>query len=218
MLVHVRVLQLRRAQAGDHPQQAGQRSHAPDRLELLEEVVQPELVAAQLALELHCALLLQPSLGALDQAHHVAHAENPLRHALGVEALELLQRLARGHVHDRRPGYGLHGQRRTAPGVAIELCHHHPVERHGVGEGFGHACRVLTGHGIHDQQHVLGLGGRAHARQLIHHRLIHVQSPAGVDDQHVAALALGALPRPARDLHRVALGSLLVDLGARLRA
>jgi hypothetical protein len=34
------------------------------------------------------------ALGLLDQAQHVAHAEDPLRHAVGVEALELVELLA----------------------------------------------------------------------------------------------------------------------------
>ena len=41
-----------------------------------------------------------------------------------------------------------------------------------------------------------------------------MQASAGVDDQHVLALGLSAVARPGGDLHRRAVGALLVDVGA----
>ena len=54
--------------------------------------------------------------------------------------------------------------------------------------------------------------------ELRHQLLVDVQATAGVDDQHVLALGLRAVARPRGDLDRVAVGALLVDVGAGLRA
>ena len=48
-------------------------------------------------------------------------------------------------------------------------------------------------------------------RQLGHQRLVDVQAPGGVDDQHVLAVALGLVARPGGDLDRVGVGPALVD-------
>ena len=45
-----------------------------------------------------------------------------------------------------------------------------------------------------------------------------MQAARGVDDQDVLALRLGPVERPAGDVDRVAVGALLVDVGADLRA
>ena len=54
--------------------------------------------------------------------------------------------------------------------------------------------------------------------QLGHQRLVDVQAAARVDDQHVLAVALGLVERPAGDLDRVLVGALLVDGRAGLGA
>ena len=88
----------------------------------------------------------------LDQAQHVAHAEDPLRHAVGVEALELVELLARAREQDRLAGDRLDRQRRAAARVAVELGHHHAVELHGLGELLRDVDRVLAGHRVDDEQ------------------------------------------------------------------
>ena len=54
--------------------------------------------------------------------------------------------------------------------------------------------------------------------ELVHQLLVDVQAAGGVDDQHVLALGLGLVERPRGDVDRVALGALLVDVGADLLA
>jgi hypothetical protein len=54
--------------------------------------------------------------------------------------------------------------------------------------------------------------------ELLHQVLVHVEAPGGVDDHHVAALALGLVHGPDGDLARVAVGALLVDGRAGLGA
>ena len=54
--------------------------------------------------------------------------------------------------------------------------------------------------------------------ELGHQLLIDVEPAARVDDQHVLALGDRAVAGPRGDLHRVAVGALLVDVGAGLRS
>src|SRR5579862_5712402 len=77
--------------ARDHPEQGLQRAETPDLAQLVEEVIESELLPAQLALELRRLRLVVGPLGLLDQRHHVPHPEDPLRHAVGMEALELVK-------------------------------------------------------------------------------------------------------------------------------
>ena len=56
------------------------------------------------------------------------------------------------------------------------------------------------------------------AHELGHQLLVDVQAAAGVHDQHVLALAARPLQRPGGDVDRVALGALLINLRAGLRA
>ena len=168
-----------------------------------------------LALELARLVLVELALGLLDQGHHVAHAEDPLGHAVGVEALELVELLARGGEQDRLAGDGLDRQRGAAAGVAVELGHHDAVELDRLGELLGDVDRVLAGHRVDDEQHVVGLDGLPDPHELVHQLLVDVQAAAGVDDQHVLALLARALERPGGDLDRVAVGALLVDASRR---
>src|SRR6266545_1820051 len=67
-----------RHDAGHHLQQRAERAHVAHLLHLLEEVVERELLLADLPLELGRLALVHLLLGLLDERHHVAHAEDPL--------------------------------------------------------------------------------------------------------------------------------------------
>src|SRR4051812_33985606 len=79
--VELAVVDLERTELLSHPrhhlQQALKRAHLADLLELVEEVVERELLLADLALELLGLALVDLALGLLDQRHHVAHPEDP---------------------------------------------------------------------------------------------------------------------------------------------
>ena len=95
-LVDLHVLDLS-ANAGKHPQKARHtlpRGQFLDLAQLLEEVLEREVGRPQLGLHLGGFLLVELFLCALDQAHHVAHAEDPRSHPIGMERLELVELLA----------------------------------------------------------------------------------------------------------------------------
>ena len=78
---------------GHHPQQVLQRAHLAHLLHLVQEVVERELLLADLPLELLGLALVHLPLGLLDERHDVAHPEDPLGHPVGVEALEVAELL-----------------------------------------------------------------------------------------------------------------------------
>ena len=54
----------------------------------------------------------------------------------------------------------------------------HAVEVGRLGELLGHVDRVLAGHGVDHQQHVVRLGALLDLGELLHQLLVHVQAPA----------------------------------------
>ena len=106
---------------------------------------------------------------------------------------------------------------RAAPpaGVAVDLREDDAGERQGLGEGFGGGESVLAGHGVEDEQHLVGLDRLMDPGDLRHHLLVDAQPPGGVDDHDVGG-PFAALEAVAGDLDRVGLPRLAVEPDARL--
>ena len=97
---------------------------------LVEEVLQVELLLAQLFLQLPGLLLVVALLGLVDEGEHVAHAQDARGHAVGVEGLEVLELLAHADELDGLAGDRLDGEGRAAAGVAVQLGEDDAVEVH----------------------------------------------------------------------------------------
>src|SRR5207302_2489375 len=102
-------------------QQRLQGPQLPDLAQLVEEVVQPELLLAQLPLEFRRLLFVVGTLGLLDQGHDVAHPKDSLSHALGMETFELIEFLARRGEQNRLSGNRLDRESRAPASVSVEL-------------------------------------------------------------------------------------------------
>ena len=206
-VVDLDVLQLLHAgHARQHAEDARERAHLAHLLELVEEVLEGELGAAELGLHLRRLLLVERLLGLLDEAQHVAHAEDAARHAVGVEDVEVVELLAGAGELDGLAGDGADAQRGAAAGVAVELGEHDAVQVDLPLEGVGGVDRVLAGHGVDDEQHVVRLDRVADVDELGHELLVHVQAAGGVDDGDVAVLAREG-DAVARDVDRVEVGA-----------
>ena len=96
-------------------------------------------------------------LGALDQAEHVAHAEDAGDDAVGIERLKRVVFLAQPHELHGRPSDFADGERRPAARVAVELGEHNSGEAEPAVEFAGGAHRVLADHGVGDEQDFGGL-------------------------------------------------------------
>src|SRR3954469_19800107 len=82
-LVHLAHPAHRLAHPGHHLHQAAERAHLPDLLHLLQEVLERELLLADLPLEIGGLFLVELVLRLLDQRDDVAHAEDPTGHPVG---------------------------------------------------------------------------------------------------------------------------------------
>ena len=151
------------------------------------------------------SVLVELVLGLLDQRHDVAHAEDPPSHPVRVEALELVELLARRGVDDRLAGDRPDREGRAAARVAVELGDHDAVELRRLGEALRDVDGVLAGHRVDHEQDVVRLADLPDLGELVHQLLIDVQAARGVDDQHVAALLHSLFARPARHLDGVGL-------------
>ena len=136
-------------------------------------------------------LLVELLLGALDEREHVAHAEDARRHAVGRERLEVGDLLADAAVHDRLADGLAHRQRGTAARVAVELGEDHAVDADGVIEPLGDVHRLLAGHGVDGEDHLVHGRGLADVAQLVEQRLVDLQTAGGVEDDDVAVEPLG---------------------------
>ena len=150
--------------------------------------------------------MVHVGVGLFHQRHDVAHAQDAVRHPVGVEDVQAGELLANAHELDGLAGDGLDRQGRTAARVAVELGEHHARERQRVIEGLGRVDRILTLHGVHHEQRLDGVQGVVQQADLVHHRLVDAQPAGRVDDQHVVIVVPGPVHCGARDVGRLLVG------------
>ncbi len=189
--------------AGQHPEQVGDRPHLADGEHLVEEVGEGELRGGHLRRHLLGLIGLERLFGLLDEGEDVAHPQDARGHPLGVEDVEVLQRLTGGGEHNRTTGQVRDRQCGTAARVTVELGEHHPGEAHTVGECLRRGDGVLTDHGVDDEQDLVRRGHVTDGGGLAHHVGIHAETARGVDDDHVVQAASGVFHRVTGDCDRV---------------
>ena len=106
-------------QSRDHLQKIAEWSHLLDLLELGVEVIERELRLEELPRLLFRGLLIDVFLRALDEGEDVAHPEDPLREAVGVEDLDRVELLAGADQLDRHARHGANGERCASTRVAV---------------------------------------------------------------------------------------------------
>ena len=177
------------ARAGQHSQQISDGPHLADGHHLLEEVVERELAGADLVGGGLGLLGVEVLLGLLDEAEHVAHAEDATGHAVGVEDVEIFELLAGRREHDGLPGHLAHAQCCAAAGIAVELGQHDTGEADSVAERLGGTDGVLADHGVENEQGFVRLDRVANPGGLAHQLGVDTETACGVDDDHVVLLA-----------------------------
>ena len=120
-----------------------------------------------------------------------------------LEGFERVQLLARAGELDRFAGDKAHGKRRAAARIAVHPGEHHARQRHLVGKVLRNIHRILPGQGIDHQQHFGRRGDGGHRLHLRHQRLIDVQPPGGIEEQHVETLQAGGFQGAAGDVDRL---------------
>ena len=189
--------------ARQHPGDLAQVAHVLQLLHLIQVVAEGQTVLAELFLQLLGLLFIVLLLGLFDEGEHVAHAQNAPGHAVGVEGFDHVQLFAGAHELDGLARHRPDRQRRAAAGVAVQLGQQHAVDAQRVVKGLGRVHRVLTGHGIHHQQDLVGLDGGLHRLQLVHQCLVDVQAAGGIQKHDVVTVVGGIFHRFLCDGHRV---------------
>ena len=160
-------------------------------LQLLAEVVERELVLAELLFELLGFVLVDRLLGLLDERQHVAHAEHARHDAVGMKQLEILEPLTAADERDRHADDRDDRERRAAARVAIELRQHDAGHADAAVELARALDGVLPGHRVGDVEQVRRLHGVLDRLQLVHQLVVDVQAARGVDDDRVESFGLG---------------------------
>ena len=83
-----------------------------------------------------------------------------------------------------------HRQRRTAARVTVELRQHDPVEGDALLESPRDGDRLLSRHRVEHEQDVERLDLVADVRELVHQRVVDLESAGGIDDHDVAPVGL----------------------------
>ena len=203
-LVHVEALELL-AEPRHELHDALERAHPPQHPVAREEVVERELARPEPPLHLGLVVLGRRGLGLLDQRQDVPHAEDPGRHAVGVEVLELVELLADRGELDRPARDLLDGERGSPASVAVELRHDDAVEGDALLERARDVDGFLARHGVEHEQDVQRLRRLRDPLELGHELLVDVQAAGGVEDHDVEAVpasgvdsALGGCDRVVR--------------------
>ena len=189
---------------GHHPEQLLHRPQVLDLLHLGKEVFQIECLVGHLLGHGRGLFLVEDLLGLFDKGKHIAHIQDPAGHPIGVEHLEIVQALSGGGEQNGTPCNACHGECRTTAGVAIELGDHDSCEIRSLGERLSCADRILAGHRVNGEQHLVRVCRPSDVRDLLHQLLIDAQTPRGVDDDHIVLLARGEGDGVAGHRHGVA--------------
>src|SRR5208337_419974 len=135
--------------------QALDRAHLLHVLQLVAKVLERETITGEgLGGHLLRLLLVDLRFSALDQRENVAHAQNARHDAIGMERFQRIVFLTDANKLDGLSRNLANGKRRTASGIAGHLSEDYAGERKFLVELIGGAHRVLSGHGIGNEQNL----------------------------------------------------------------
>ena len=128
-------------------------------------------------------------------------SETAPREPRGIERLERLDPLAHAEERDRLARHLPQRERSAAARIAVHLRQHQGIDPDALGERLADPHRLLPGHPVHDQEHLMRAARALHLLQLAHHRIVDLQATGGVEHQKIepAPLRLAARALCNRD-------------------
>ena len=147
--------------AGQHAHQAADAAHLLHLGELLAQIVEIERALAHLLGDARGLLGVDRRGGLLDQRDDVAHAEDAVGDARGIEIFQRIELLAGADQLDRLAGDGAHRERGAAAPVAVDAREHDAGEADALVERAREVDRVLAGERVGDEQHFVRVRGAA---------------------------------------------------------
>ena len=202
-LIHPRHSTFRPHRPGEHLQQGIQRAHAAHLTQLDAEVVEGELRPPQFPLQVGRSLRVHRVLRPFDQGQDIAHPKDPRRDPVRMERLQTIQRLPDTRKQHWPAGHFYNGEHRPAAGVAIQFSDDETVDPHQVVKALRDVYRVLPGHRVHDQQHLMGRGRVPHRDELGHQLVVNVLPAGRVDDDHIMAMPFRLCEGRRSDRHGI---------------
>ncbi|OPZ51728.1 MAG: hypothetical protein BWY91_02610 [bacterium ADurb.BinA028] len=151
-------------------------------------------------------LLVERPLGLLDEGEDVTQVEDPRRHPVGVEDLEILDALADRGEQDRAASDVRDRERGTTASVAVEFGQDDAGESDTLLEGLRGLDRRLTDHRVDDEEDLVGTDRRPDVLGLRHEVGVDREPASGVDNDDVVLPGDGVLDAVVGDLDRVAVG------------
>ncbi len=124
-----------------------------------------------------------------------------------MKRLKRIDLLAKCGKFDRATRYRFDRQGRTAPGIPIQLRENDASQCQLLIKALGYIYRVLTRHGVHDQEHFIRLGHFVDLTELLHQGFVDMEPACGIDQQIVITVVLRMLQSLTCNFNRtVALG------------
>ena len=120
-----------------------------------------------------------------------------------MEHLDSVHLFAGADELDRLAGHRLDRQGCSASRVAVELRQDEPIDIERVVEGLRDRDCLLSGHSVDDQQDFLRLNRLLDAAQLVHQRLVDLQTSRGVDNDDVKSRVCRVTDGRSCDFNRV---------------
>ena len=207
---HVRALHHLRA-AGQHADQIFERAEFFHLAQLFQKIFERELALAHLFFHALRFIKVHGLGGLFYEADDVAHAEDALGHAFGMERLEVLQLFADTGEFDRLAGDRFQTQRRAAARVAVQLGEDRPGDVERLIEMRRDVDGFLAGGGVQHEQDFLRLDQVAQTDEFLHERFVDLHAAGGVEDERVAVVRAGEVKRFTSDFQYVRFAALDED-------
>ena len=190
------------AHARQHAKNARHTAHALHLFELFGQILEREEAFFHPCGNFLCLFGVHGLGGFFHQSHNVAHAQNTIGKAHGVENLELIDALANPKKLNRHFGDVANRQGGTAAAIAIGAGEQNARERHAGGKLRRDIHRFLAGQTIGDQQNFIRFGGFFNRCHFRHQRLIGIGAACCIEHHHVKTAELGGLFGPLGNFNR----------------
>ena len=123
-----------------------------------------------------------------NQRHHIAHIKNTASQTCRIKFFQRILLFTDTDKFDRTAGDLPHRQRSTATRITIKTRQHNAGHTHRIIKGSRSCYRILTGHGIGNQQYFMRVCRGADITQFGHQRFIDTDPACRIQNKHVIGL------------------------------
>ena len=128
-----------------------------------------------------------------------------------MEHIDGLHLLTRTYELNRLRHDGTNREGSTTTGITIEFGQYHTIEIQTIIELLSGIHGILTSHGIHHEERLIGIDCLLQRLNLIHHLLIDGQTTSGIHDHHIVGLGFRLLNGVVGNLHHILILWLGID-------